>query len=257
MQSSRIVVVTGAASGMGKVAATRWAAAGFTVAAVDRAAEPLKELERDNARITAFVCDVTDAEAVLRTAAEIRSQLGEIDRLVNAAGIVSAGRTGKLPASEFRRVMEVNYFGTMQWVDAVLPAMRERGGGEIVNFASVAGWIPTPNLNAYGASKFAVVGYTEGLAAETRSAGVRVLCVCPPGVDTPFYADLMKGSSLGPRIQKIIKPISPESVIDAIDKALPGKRTYVFPGQGTGTMIRMRRFAPNLTNRLFRKIYGL
>lgn len=242
---------------MGKVAALRWAAAGYTVAAVDRDAEPLKELERENPHITAYVCDVTDSEAVHRTAEEISSQHGPVDRLVNAAGICIVGRVGVLAASEFRRVMEVNYFGTMHWVDAILPSMRERGRGEIVNFASVAGWIPTPNMNAYGASKFAVIGYTEGLAEEARSEGVRVLCVCPPGVNTPLYDALMDGSSIGARIQKVVRPITPESVIDAIDKHLPGKSTFVFPGRGTKTMIRMRRFMPNLTNRLFRKIYGL
>jgi NAD(P)-dependent dehydrogenase (short-subunit alcohol dehydrogenase family) len=257
MESALTIVVTGAASGMGRAAALRWAAQGHRVAAVDRSAEPLKALERDNERITAFVCDVADADAVLATARQIEQEHGRIDRMVNAAGICVAGSTGKLPAAEFRRVMSVNYFGTVNWVDAVLPAMQQRGGGEIVNFASVAGWIPTPNLNAYGASKFAVVGYTEGLAQESRSWGIRVLCVCPPGVDTPLYTDLMAGTSLGPRIQKVIKPITPESVVEAIDRALPGRRTYIFPGRGTTAMIRMRRFAPGLTNRLFRSIYGL
>lgn len=257
MGSTRTIVVTGAASGMGRAAAVRWAAQGHTVIAVDRAAEPLKSLERDHIGITASVCDVTDPDAVLATAREIEQQHGHIDRMVNAAGICVAGETGTLPAAEFRRVMSVNYFGTVNWVDAVLPAMQERGAGEIVNFASVAGWIPTPKLNAYGASKFAVVGYTEGLAQENFSTGVRVLAVCPPGVDTPLYSDLMAGTSLGPRIQKIAKPITAESVIDAIERALPGRRTCIFPGRGTTSMIRMRRFAPGLTTRVFRSIYGL
>jgi len=257
MGNIRSIVVTGAASGMGRAAALRWAAQGHTVAAVDRAEEPLKALERDNPRITAFVCDVSDADAVQRTAGQILEQHGRIDRMVNAAGICVPGRTDRLPAAEFRRVMTVNYFGTIQWVEAVLPVMQRQGSGEIVNFASVAGWIPTPSLNAYGASKFAVVGYTEGLAQEVRSLGIRVLCVCPPGVDTPLYTDLMAGTSLGPRLQKAFKPITPESVVEAIDQALPGRKTFVFPGRGTTAMIRLRRFAPGLTNRMFRSIYGL
>jgi NAD(P)-dependent dehydrogenase (short-subunit alcohol dehydrogenase family) len=257
MHTPRVAVITGAASGMGRTAAARWAAQGWVVAAVDRAAEPLKELERDCPGITAVECDVTDEAAVRRAAERITTELGDIDRLVNAAGICVAGKIGELPASEFRRVMTVNYFGTVHWVDAVLPGMRDRRQGEIVNFASVAGFVPTPNLSAYGSSKFAVLGYTEALAEETWTDGIRVLCVCPPGVDTPLYTDLMAGTSLGPRIQKFVKPITPDSVIDAIDRALPGKRTYVFPGRGTTAMHRMRRFAPTLTNRIFRSIYGL
>jgi NAD(P)-dependent dehydrogenase (short-subunit alcohol dehydrogenase family) len=257
MHTPRVAIVTGAASGMGRTAARRWAGQGWHVAAVDRAVEPLKELERDHAGITAVECDVTDETAVRRAAEEITAALGPVDRLVNAAGICVAGKIGELPASEFRRVMTVNYFGTVHWVDALLPGMRARRQGEIVNFASVAGFVPTPNLSAYGSSKFAVLGYTEALAEEVQRDGIRVLCVCPPGVDTPLYTDLMAGTSLGPRIQQFVKPITPDSVIEAIDRALPGKRTYVFPGRGTTAMHRMRRFAPTVTNRIFRSIYGL
>ena len=257
MQTPRVAIVTGAASGMGRTAAIRWARQGWHIAAVDRAVEPLKELERDHAGITAVECDVSDETAVRRAADEITATLGPVDRLVNAAGICVAGKIGDLPASEFRRVMTVNYFGTVHWVDSVLPAMRGRRAGEIVNFASVAGFVPTPSLSAYGSSKFAVLGYTEALAEETRADGIRVLCVCPPGVDTPLYTDLMAGTSLGPRIQQFVRPITPDSVIDAIDRALPGRRTYLFPGRGTTAMHRMRRFAPNVMNRIFRSIYGL
>jgi NAD(P)-dependent dehydrogenase (short-subunit alcohol dehydrogenase family) len=257
MDTPRVAIVTGAASGMGRTAALRWAGQGWHVAAVDRAVEPLKELERDHAGITAVECDVTDETAVRRAAEEITAALGPVDRLVNAAGVCVAGKIGELPASEFRRVMTVNYFGTVHWVDSILPSMQARRSGEIVNFASVAGFVPTPSLSAYGSSKFAVLGYTEALAEENRSIGVRVLCVCPPGVDTPLYKDLMAGTSLGPRIQKFVKPITAESVIDAIDRALPGRRTYVFPGLGTTAIHRLRRFAPGLTNRVFRSIYGL
>ena len=258
MSLPRVAVITGAASGMGRAAAIKWAQSGILVAAVDREAEPLKALERDNPHVTAFECDVTDEEAVRRTAAEIEADLAPIDRLVNAAGICVSGKTGELPASEFRRVMAVNFFGTLHWVSAVLPDMQRRQQGEIVNFASVAGFIPTPNLNAYGASKFAVLGFTEALASENAAVGIRVLAVCPPGVDTPLYADLMVGTSLGPRIQRFIKPITPESVVDAIDDAL-GKHSkmLILPGRGTAAMYRMRRYAPNLTNRVFRSLYGL
>jgi NAD(P)-dependent dehydrogenase (short-subunit alcohol dehydrogenase family) len=257
MQTSRVAVITGAASGMGRTAAVRWAGQGWRIAAVDRAVEPLKELERDHPGIMAVECDVTAEDAVEQAAERIAGELGPVDRLVSAAGICVAGKIGELAASEFRRVMTVNYFGTVHWVHTILPQMVDRRRGQIVNFASVAGFVPTPSLSAYGSSKFAVLGYTEALAQETRSLGIRVLCVCPPGVDTALYSDLMAGTSLGPRISQFLKPITPESVIDAIDRALPGRRLHVFPGRGTTAIHRMRRFTPNLTNRIFRTIYGL
>lgn len=253
MQVPRVIVVTGAASGMGRVAATRWARQGAQVAAVDRSAEALKELESNHPGIRAFECDVSDEEAVERVAAEIRTQMGEIDRLVNAAGILLRGEAGELPLAEIRRTIEVNCLGTMFWVNVVLPGMRTRRYGEIINFSSVAGFLPTPGVNAYVASKFAVFGFTETLAEETRKDGIRVLAVCPPPVDTPMLAGIMDGT-FGPRIEKYMKPITPDTVIDAIEKALPGKRLLVLPGRGTAAMLRTRRFAPGLIRFGFRRL---
>ncbi|HZQ78504.1 MAG TPA: SDR family oxidoreductase [Acidimicrobiia bacterium] len=257
MATPRVAIVTGAASGMGRAAALRLARTGTKVAAVDRTGEALKDLEAAEPGVSAFECDVADADAVARVAGEIRTRLGDTDRLVNAAGICLAGTIGAIPTADFRHTMEVNYFGTLHWVDAVLPAMRARRRGEIVNFASIAGFLPTPGVAAYGASKFAVLGFTETLAEETRSDGIRVVCVCPPAVDTPMLADIMAGTSLGARINKFVKPISAETVIDAIDKTLPGTRLLVLPGPGTAAMWRLRRYAPAVMTRLFRLVYGL
>jgi NAD(P)-dependent dehydrogenase (short-subunit alcohol dehydrogenase family) len=257
MAAPRVAIVTGAASGMGRAAAVRLARQGTQVAAVDRSGDVLKELEAAEAGIAAFECDVADADTVARVAGEIGNRLGEPDRLVNAAGICLPGKIGAIPTADFRRTMEVNYFGTMHWVDAILPAMRARRSGEIVNFASIAGFLPTPGVAAYGASKFAVLGFTETLAEETRGDRIRVVCVCPPAVDTPMLADIMAGTSLGARINRFVKPITAYTVIDAIEKALPGKGLLVLPGPGTPTMLRMRRFTPGLMTRLFRLVYGL
>jgi NAD(P)-dependent dehydrogenase (short-subunit alcohol dehydrogenase family) len=249
----RVFVVTGAASGMGRAAATRWARRGALVAAVDRSAEALKELEAAEPNISAFECDVSDEEAVERVRSEICSRLGDIDRLVNAAGILLRGEAGELSTPDVRRTIEINCLGTMFWVNAVLPAMRERRRGEIVNFASVAGFLPTPGVNAYVTSKFAVLGFTETLAEEVRRDGIRVVAVCPPPVDTPMLAEVMDGT-FGPRIEKYMKPITPDVVIDAIDKALPGRRLLVLPGPGTPAMLWLRRLSPGLTRFLFRAL---
>jgi NAD(P)-dependent dehydrogenase (short-subunit alcohol dehydrogenase family) len=257
MRNPRVAVVTGAASGMGRAAAVRLARAGTQVAAVDRAAEALKELAASQPGISAFECDVSDAGAVSRVAEEVQRRLGEVDRLVTAAAICLPGRMDELSSSDFGRIMEVNYLGTVHWVKAVLPAMRARRAGEIVLFASIAGWMPTPSLPAYCASKFAVVCFTECLAEETAGDGLRILCVCPPGVDTPMLSVMLQSGAIPRRATKLVKPLSADAVIDAIEEALPQKRLFLFPGPGTTTMWRLRRFAPGLLRRLFQVLYGV
>jgi NAD(P)-dependent dehydrogenase (short-subunit alcohol dehydrogenase family) len=254
VQPSEVIIVTGAASGMGRAAATRWARQGHRVAAVDRSAEAIKELEAGQAGIAAFECDVTDEEAVNRTAGEIRARLGEVDRMVNMAGIVIPGRTGEQPPAEFRRTMEVNYFGTVHWVHAVLPGMRARRRGVIVNFSSIGGFLPGPGVNAYNASKFAVLGYTETLAEEVRREGIRVVCVCPPPVKTPLLDTFV--ASAPPRAAKLMRPMTPEAVIDALEKALSGRGFLVLPNATAKAMYVSRRLAPNLTKRLLRMALG-
>lgn len=257
MGNPRVAIVTGAASGMGRAAAVRLARAGTKVAAVDWAASSLKDLEASQPGISAFECDVSDAEAVARAAEEIHERLGEVDRLVNAAGICLVGRAHEASSSDFRRVMEVNYLGTVHWVKAALPAMRARRSGEIVLFASIAGWMPTPVVPAYCASKFAVVGFAECLAEDVAGEGIRVLCVCPPGVDTAMLSTLMASGAIPEKATKLVKPLSPEAVIDAIEEALPSRRVFVFPGPGTTAMWRARRFAPGLLRRVFQVLYGI
>jgi short-subunit dehydrogenase len=127
--------------------------------------------------------------------------------------------------------------------------MIARGRGDFVTFASLAGWIPTPHLGAYDASKFAVVAFSEVLYHENRRSGVRFACVCPPPVDTP----LLKQATSNPRIIADARPITPEQVLDAIEAALERGRFWVFPGRGSTTAWRVRRFLPGL---LWRGLHG-
>ncbi len=135
-------------------------------------------------------CDVTDADGVERLVKEVESALGPIDRLVHAAGICLPGLLTEQPIDEIDRTIAVNYLGTAHTVMAVLPGMLDRRHGEVVAFASLAGWLPSPHLGAYSASKHAVVAFMEVLAYENRGSGVRFACVCPPVVDTPMVAGI-------------------------------------------------------------------
>ncbi len=248
----RVALVTGAASGMGRLAARRLAEGGARVAAVDLNAEGLRATAEGREGIRPFELDVTDDHAVRALVAEVESDLGPIDRVVNAAAIMPTGFLMEQDIGTIRRIMDVNYGGLASVSHAVMPGMLERGRGDLINFASIAGWLPALHFGAYNASKFAVVAFTEVLAQETRGKGVRIACVCPPPVATP----LLDQAKSRPKSIEQAPPIPPEEVLDAIEDALESGRLWVFPGRGTRLVWRLRRFAPGLTWRRMRQIEG-
>ncbi|MDQ6854081.1 MAG: SDR family NAD(P)-dependent oxidoreductase [Actinomycetota bacterium] len=239
-----VALVTGAASGMGQLTARRLAASGASVAALDVDEKGLEETVARAPTMRAWPCDVTDDAAVDRTAQEVEDALGPVERLVHAAGICLPGLLTDQPVAEIQRTMDVNYLGTVRVVHAVLPGMLDRRRGDVVTFASLSGWLPTPHLGAYAASKHAVVAFNEVLAYENRGCGVRFACVCPPIVDTPMVAGIRARdrAALGGQEQGIDAGV----VLDAVEQALDAGELLVLPGRGTKTVWRTRRFAPRL-----------
>jgi NAD(P)-dependent dehydrogenase (short-subunit alcohol dehydrogenase family) len=238
-----VALVTGAASGMGRLAARRLAAAGASVAACDVDEKGLDETVARAPNMQAWACDVTDAAAVERTVWEVEAAFGPVDRVVHAAGICLPGVLSDQPVEEIGRTIDVNYLGTVRVVKALLPGMLEHRHGEVVAFASLAGWLPSPHLGAYAASKHAVVAFTEVLAYENRGSGVRFACVCPPVVETPMVQGIRArdDAALGGQ-----RGIDPGVVLDAIERALNAGELFVLPGRGTKAAWRTRRFAPGL-----------
>lgn len=252
--ATKFAVVTGAGSGMGKLMAQRLIASGWDVAAVDL---PGAHLEEVAARTGAspYPCDVSDADQVAAAGQAILEKFGALDRLVCAAGIARVGRVEDMPVEQFERSMSVNYFGTVSWVKTLLPAMRARGTGDIVLFASLAAWMPTPALAAYTATKFAVVGFAETLTMELHGSGIRVRCVCPGPVETPMLDDFMaQGAS--DRLKKFFRPSTPEQVIDAVEASLARRHRgiFVFPNTSAKVLFRATRFTPRLLAGLIRRI---
>ncbi len=247
----RVALITGAGSGMGRLAAQRLAQGGARVAAVDVNEKGLEETAGDHASVRSYLCDVSDREAVERLVKQVESELGPIDRVANAAAIAPSGLLLEQDTDLIRRLMEINYGGTVNVTKATLPGMLARGSGDLINFASLAGWLPSPHLGAYSATKFAVVAFSEVLYHENRGRSVRMVCVCPPIVDTPLL-DQVKAKSVdaSPMIQ-------PGEVLDAIEESLEAGRFWVFPGKGTRWVWRVRRFLPGLLWRRLHQIEGL
>jgi len=231
------------------------AAAGASVAAIDVNEAGLRETASGSERIRPYALDVTDARAVAERVREVEAALGPIDRVYNAAAIMPTALLMQQELDVVHRIMAINYGGVVNVAYATLPRMLERGSGELVNFASIAGWVPTPHFGAYNASKFAVVAFSEVLFHENRGKGVKIVCVCPPPVATP----LLDQAKSRPRVleQPGMGPIQPEAVLDAIEGALARGQLWVFPGRGTSLMWRLRRFVPGLVWSNLHRIEGV
>lgn len=238
-------LITGAASGMGRLAALRAAAAGHAVAAVDRAGDAVADTVTRSPNSRSYCADVTKPEDITRVFADATNELGPIDQVVHAAGICEIGSALDQPIEAVRRVMEVNYFGSLHLARAVLPDMLAAGRGTLVLFGSLSGWLPSPALAAYSASKSAVAAFSEVLAQELAGSGVRVMCVCPGQIETPLARNIRKidSSVLGGQ-----RGADPAKVLDAVDRALAGPDCplFLFPGRMDRYLYRARRFAPAL-----------
>lgn len=240
----QVALVSGAASGMGRLAARNYAQAGARVAALDIDEAGLVETAQGQERIVPFPVDVTQPEAVEAVVKQVESELGPVDRVLNAAAIMPLGNLLEQDLALIHRIMEINYGGVVNVTRAALPRMLERGRGDFVNFASMAGWTPLLWMGAYNASKFAVVAFSEVLHHENRGRGVRIVCVCPPPVATPL---LEQGrASAWPKTLDQLPPIDPQEVLDAIERGLERGELFVFPGRGTRFGWWLRRLLPGL-----------
>jgi len=248
----KVALITGAGSGMGRLAAQRLVQGGAKVAGLDVNEAGLTETARGNAGISTYAVDVTDARAVEDVVARVERDLGPIDRVLNAAAIMPTGFLLEQDAATARRIMDINYGGTVNVTYATLPGMLQRGRGDFVNFASVAGWMPALHFGAYNASKFAVVAFTEVLFHENRGRGVRFACVCPPPVATP----LLDQAKSQPKVLSDLPPIKPEKVLDAIERDLERGKLMVFPDKIAWGTTLLRRYAPGLLWRNIHRIEG-
>lgn len=179
----KTVLITGGSRGLGLLLVREFARAGARVALCARNGGELERVRDELAwmgrQLLTFTCDVTDREHVERMIAEVRQELGEINVLVNNAGTIVAGPFETQSIEEFEQVMRTNFWGAVYTSMAVLPRMRARRAGRIVNIASIGGKVAVPHLLTYSASKFALVGFSEALRMEMAKYGIWVTTVCP------------------------------------------------------------------------------
>ena len=234
----RVAVVTGAGSGIGRVASRAFAAQGWRVAAVDRDTKGLEATAEHADRIIPIVADVTEGAKSLVD--EILEKVGVPTRVMNNAGICRIGPADSISQDEIAATFDVNVFAAIRLCQATIPLMRDNGGGQIINVASLAGILPTPQLSIYAASKAALLAYTDVLFQEMKGSTIQVVCACPPVVETPMV-DSMREQS--PTVLGGQRGIHPMDVVAAIEQALETGSLLAFPGQAK-TVWRMKRFAP-------------
>jgi NAD(P)-dependent dehydrogenase (short-subunit alcohol dehydrogenase family) len=185
-----IALVTGASTGIGRASAEALARVGFTVFGTSR--RPVKDGPR---QVSMLTCDVTDDASVNSLVSTVLSQTGRIDVLVNNAGIGLLGGAEESSISQVQALFDVNLFGVMRVTNAVLPSMRQRGQGRIINISSVLGLIPAPYSAHYAATKHALEGYSESLDHETRAFNIRVALIEPAFTRSVFERNTLEPDS--------------------------------------------------------------
>ncbi|MDN6858863.1 oxidoreductase [Pseudomonas sp. CAN2814] len=187
MSSGKTLLITGASSGFGRALAEQAVAAGHQVVGTVRNEQARAELEQlAPGRIFARLLDVTDLAAIEPLVAAIEADIGAIDVLVNSAGYGHEGILEESPLEEMRRQFEVNVFGAVAMIRAVLPFMRQRRRGHILNITSMGGYITMPGIAYYCGSKFALEGISETLGKEVAGLGIAVTAVAPGSFRTDW-----------------------------------------------------------------------
>jgi len=179
VNDARVVLVTGASSGIGRASAVCLAQSGCRVFGIARTAPPAHD-----GSFVFLPVDVRDDSSVRECVSRVLREAARIDVLVNCAGVIVAGPAEEMLADEIMDQVQTNLLGTMRMCQAVLPAMRQQRGGRIITVGSLAGLMGLPFQSAYSASKFGIEGYSESLQMEVQDFGIRVVVVDPGDIAT-------------------------------------------------------------------------
>ena len=235
----KVALVTGAASGMGRICAKRLAERGATVAAMDLNEAGLAETAAGLDRIHTFRCDISKLDEIQAQVQAIESTLGPVDHLVHAAALMPAHALADHSIEKVEFLFQVNFFGTVYMIKTLLPGMMERGEGRMVLFGSIAGVALVPKMGAYCATKSAVNSYVECLQNEIRGSGVNIHLVCPPAVNTPLIdqtIDTDTPGSIG-EAKRTGRLADPAKIVDAIDRGIAKGKDVIYPGEAWWLMI--------------------
>jgi NAD(P)-dependent dehydrogenase (short-subunit alcohol dehydrogenase family) len=234
--ADRVALITGGASGIGLATAKLLLKSGWKVAVIDRdesTLEPARKELGGSKGVFLAPLDVTDEASAGRVLARVVETLGGIDGVVNSAGIAADVHTLDTPVDLFRRILDVNVVGTFIIARAAARVMKDKGGGAIVNLASVSGVRGSKGRSAYGSSKGAVIVLTQVMANDLARFGIRVNAVAPGPVDTPMVEAVHtpKDRALWSRHLPMRRYGKPEEVASVIEFLLDGHRSGYVTGE--------------------------
>lgn len=259
---NKVVIVTGAGSGMGRELALELVRRGAKVVALDMHEATVQETAQlAGSAVTALAFDVTDRAAVTALPARIEALVGPADVLINNAGIIQPFvPINELTIEQAEKVMNVNFYGPFAMVKAFLPMLLKRPEAHILNVSSMGAYAPVPGQSVYGASKAAVKLFTEGLRSELRETNVGVTIVFPGAIATNITAnsgiDLPEVSAEASSIKQTSAQVAAKMMIDAIEKGKP----RITIGKDAAMMDRLSRinpvFAANLIYKQMKSLLG-
>ena len=252
--TTKTAIVTGASSGIGEATADRLAKAGYKVYGTSR-----RGAQAGKRSFEMLTLDVTSDESVAGAVGEVIAAEGQIDLLVNNAGFgVAPGAAEESSIAQARSIFDTNFFGMVRMTRAVVPHMRRRGAGRIINIGSVLGFLPMPFGALYAATKHAIEGYSESLDHELRTRGIRVSIIEPAYTKTQFEANFLEPDSkldvyrdVRAAVSKTVKEVmvgadEPAVVADVVLRAASAARPKLrYAAGGLANRLRLlRRFAP-------------
>ncbi|MEX0610787.1 MAG: SDR family NAD(P)-dependent oxidoreductase, partial [Pirellulales bacterium] len=242
-------LVTGAASGIGRAIALRLAREGSHLFLLDidetGLASVVEEAQQLGVQVVGRRCDVAEPREVSAAVAEVLARCGGVDILVNNAGITYYGRTDRMSAEHWDRLMRVNLLAHIQFTRELLPSLLERRETHVLNVCSVLGLIGMPKVTAYCTSKFAMVGFSESLRNEFGRQGLGVTALCPGFVSTNLFTNAPLEESVDEqKLPPRLICTTPESVAKAAIKAIYRNRRLVVMEPFARLMYALKRFAP-------------
>lgn len=252
----KVVVITGASSGIGRATALAVAAEGGTVVLASRQEKALEEVarlcKREGGQALVVPTDVTDERAMRMLARRAFETYGEVDVWVNNAAVSLFAKFEEAPPEAYRRVIETNLFGYVNGARAVLPYFREQGRGVLINVSSMVGRVGSPYVSAYATSKFAIAGWAESLRMELQDAPeIQVSTILAASIDTPLFQHA--GNYTGKAVKPMEPVYTPEMVADAIIACIRKPRRELYVGKAGAGLAGMRTMMPRLAERMMAK----